>query len=94
MRLTMKQLKGLIRESVEEAMDTSESMAKQVFLVDMGRDLSSGRVAGVYSTREAAEAALKIIEENRSRGRIRVVSLDPSDAELEKKIEDMQYAGG
>lgn len=104
MRLTVRQLKGLIREAIEEAHDDSqlseaprESAQSQTYYVLLvGRARS--RLAGVFSSKEAAQAALQK-HFGRQPGRpgvagiIQSVQFEPSDEELADLYNEMDEGG-
>ena len=105
MRVTVRQLKGLIREAISEANDDSQlrearrapAQSEIYYALLVGRERS--RLAGVFSSREAAQAALEKHFGRRGAGRpgragmIQPVSFEPSDEELAKLYNDMDEAG-
>lgn len=104
MRLTVRQLKGLIREAIEEAHDDSQlseaprksAQSQTYYALLVGRNRS--QLAGVFSSKEAAQAALQK-HFGRQPGRpgragiIQSVQFEPSDEELANLYNEMDEGG-
>ena len=106
MKISVRQLKGLIREAISEAHDDMTGYEidpgdNRGQLVGLGRSskkmflLTAGRghqPIGLFPTKSAAEAAAEKYL-GKTFTYIEAITVEPSPAEMKKMVVDMQYGG-